>query len=158
MWKAACPLYGIVNTGRYARSLSSTTLLYRMKRECCAPIAASIATASTESATNTAAGSDSVAATKLSTTNPQITAPAHPYGQRGGLIGSSGAPGRFRAFSCTTSASFRAVQNHHSPASTTSKPATTRNGKRGELARYQQATPAHSMAAALSRIQKVLSM
>src|SRR6188472_1328348 len=129
-----------------------------MKGECCTPITTSIATDRAESTGNTAAGSDSVAATKPSTRNPQITAPAHPYGQRGGSTGSSGAPGRFRAFRCTTSASFRAVQNHHTPASTTSRPTTTRDAKRGEFATYQQATPTQSIAAALNRIQKVPSM
>src|SRR4029450_4969695 len=115
------------------------------------------ATASTASTGNTTAGSESVAAKKPSTRNPQITAPAQPYGQRGGLTGSSGAPGRFRACSCTTSASLSAPQNHHSPASITSKPATTSNGKRGEFARYQQATPAHSIMALLNRNRKVPS-
>ena len=139
-------------------ALSSTSWLYAVNRASCTRITANIATASTASTENAAAGSDNVAAAKPSTRNPQITAPDHPNGQRGGLTSSSGAPGRFRACSCTTSASFRAVENHNSPASTTRKPATTRNGECGEFARYQQATPAHSMVEALSRTQKVPSM
>src|SRR4249919_1071613 len=51
-----------------------------------------------------------------------------------------------------------AAENHHNAASTASRPATTRKGKREEFARYQQATPAHSMVAALNRIQKVPNM
>jgi hypothetical protein len=129
-----------------------------VKRAYGTPITANIATASKPSTANTAAGSDSVAATKPSTRNPHTTAPAQPYGRRGGSTGSSGTPGRFRTCRCTTSESLRAVQNHHSPPTTTSKPATTRNGKRGEFARYQQATPAHNMVAAVNRTQNVPSM
>src|SRR3954454_1983218 len=109
MWNAACPLYGIVSTGRYARSLSRTSLLYLVNRAYGTRIPASIATANTASAANTADGSDSVPATKLSTKNPDITAQPHPYGQRGELTGSSGTPGRFRARSCTTSAFLKAA-------------------------------------------------
>src|SRR5512133_2349602 len=129
-----------------------------MKRAICTRITANIATASTARTGNTAAGSDSVAATKPSTRNPQITAPPQPYDQRGGSTGALGAPGRFRAWSCTPPAPFGTVQTHHSPASTTTKPATTSNGRRGEFARYQQATPAHSMVAALNKTEKVPSM
>src|SRR6185312_1954117 len=95
---------------------------------------------------------------KPSAKNAHIVAPPHPYGQRGGSTGLSGTPGRFRARSGGTSASLSAAQNHHWPASITSRPATTRSGQRGELARYQQATPAHNIVAALNRTRNVFSV
>jgi hypothetical protein len=131
--------------------------LYAVNRASCARITANIAAASTASTENAAAGSDNVAATKPSTRNPQITAPDHPYGQRGGLTGSSGTPGRFRACSCTTSASFRAVETttvRQVPRGSQQRRGTVSAASSPDTSRRRQRTAWWK----LSRTQKVPSM